>query len=153
MVCVNDGGDGHACGLQMREARRSMKWHGQTGCGVMDKCMSKIGWLDVIAHDNTALDKLFVWLPYNVHGGERVRAVGARWEGPGACIGGLGVAGCGRSSAGSRGGSVGLAGRPWGAGSAPLGGRHVDGAQGTPCEGCEGVTDEVHGWVNERTGG
>ena len=130
-----------------------MKWHGQTGRGVMDKCMGKIGWSDAIAHDNTALDELFVQLPYNVHGGERVRAVGAHGEGPGACIGGLGAAGCGRSSTGLRGGGVRLAGRPWGAGSAPLGGRHADGAQGMPREGHEGVTDEMCSWVNERTGG
>ena len=130
-----------------------MKWCGQTGRGVMDKCMGKIGWLDVIVHDNTALDELFVRLPYNVRGGERVRAMGACGEGPGACIGGLGAAGCGRSGTGSRGGGVGLAGRLWGARSAPLGGRHVDGARGMPHEGCEGVTDEVHSWVNKRTGG
>ena len=84
-----------------------------------------------------------------VHGGERVRAMGAHGEGPGACIGGLGVAGCGRSGAGLRGGGMGLAGRPWGAGSALLGGRHADGARGMPCEGREGVTGEVRSWVNE----
>ena len=43
----------------------------------MDKHMGKIGWSDAIVHDNTALDELFVQLPYNVCGGERVRAVGA----------------------------------------------------------------------------
>ena len=47
---------------------------------------------------------------------------------------------------------VGLAGRPWGAGSAPLGGRHADGARGTPRLRGVGVTDEVGGWANERTG-
>ena len=129
-----------------------MKWRGQTGRGVMDNRMGKIGWSDVIAHNNTALDELFIQLPYNVHGGERVRAMGAHGEGPGACIGGLGVARCGRSGAGLRGGGMGLAGRPWGAGSVPLGGRHMDGARGMPREGCAGVTDEVCGWVNERTG-
>ena len=59
---------------------------------------------------------------------------------------------CGRSSVGLRGGSAGLAGRPWGAGSALLGGRHMDGARGTLREGGEGVTDEVGGWANERMG-
>ena len=58
-------------GLQMREARKSMKWHGQTGRGVMDKPMGKMGWSDAIAHDNTDLDELFVQLPYNVRGGEK----------------------------------------------------------------------------------
>ena len=59
---------------------------------------------------------------------------------------------CGRSGAGSCGGGVGLAGRPWGARSAPLGGRNTDGARGVPHKGREGVTDEVGGWMNERTG-
>ena len=59
--------------------------------------------------------------------------------GGGACIGGPGAAGYDRSGAGShevawrrRGGGVRLAGRPWGAGSAPLGGRHADRAWDTP---------------------
>ena len=34
----------------------------------------------------------------------------------------------------------------------PLGGRHTDGAQGTPREGHEWVADEVGGWENERMG-
>ena len=47
---------------------------------------------------------------------------------------------------------MGLAGRPWGARSAPLRGRHADGAWGTPRKWREGVTDEVGGWANERMG-
>ena len=30
------------------EARRSVKWHGQAGRGVMDKHVGKIGWSDAI---------------------------------------------------------------------------------------------------------
>ena len=52
------------------------------------------------------------------------------------CIGGLGAAGCGRSGTESHkvrwslrqcGGGIGLVGQLWGAGSALLRGRHVDG--------------------------
>ena len=92
MVCVNDRGDAHACGLQMREARQSMKWHGQTGCGVMDKCMGKIGWLDMIGHDNTAREEAargcmeVAWGWQVCCGGPEVCHWGAGTRmGPGAC--------------------------------------------------------------------
>ena len=59
---------------------------------------------------------------------------------------------CDGSSVGLHGGGMGLAGRlkPEGGQKCATGGRHADGAWGTPHEGHEGVTDEVGGWVNEQ---
>ena len=59
--------------------------------------------------------QIAVWGSHeSVHGGKRVRAMGAHREGPGACIGGLEADGCGRSGMGSHGGRVGLG---WAVGS------------------------------------
>ena len=44
---------------------------------------------------------------------------------------------------------MGLGGRLWRGKSVLLGDRHVDGAQGMPHKGHEGVTDEVGGWASE----
>ena len=76
---------------------------------------------------------------------QRVRAVGARGEGTGASIGGLGVARCGRSGVGS-------CESTWREGPEVCCWEAGMRMGHTPHKGHEGVTDEVGSWANGQTG-